>query len=135
MASFEFPLLRKLTPLGVISDPKVPLVVHTLVGDITYQFLLDTGADFSLAPRRLAQQVGLNWERLPTAQILGVGAGAMAARVGSLPLRIGDVELSVRCMFVDISAAPFLLGRADILDRFVITLDAVRERITLTEAF
>ena len=51
-------------------------------------FLLDTGADFSVAPRRLAQQVGLEWTTLPEAQVVGVEQGSGRARMGPLPIRL-----------------------------------------------
>jgi predicted aspartyl protease len=133
LASIEFPLLQKQTPLGLVSDPKVPVVVHTMVGDVAFQFLIDTGADFSLAPRRLARQVGLDWEALAEAEITGVSRGAVLARVGALPLRVGNTDITVRCLFTDRPPALFLLGRADFLDRFRLTVDTQLRRIILTE--
>lgn len=130
--SIEFPLLYKQTPFGPLSDPKIPVGVKTLTGYHTYRFLVDTGADFSVVPRRLAQQVGLDWDTLPEAQMRGVGQGSVEARLGHLPIRLGRVELSVRCLFVDTRIA-FILGRADFLDRFVLTIDHAQHRIVLAE--
>lgn len=65
--------------------------------------------------------------------MLGVEGGGISARLGRLPLRIGGVELQVRCLFLDSRKALFLLGRADFLERFVLTLDTQRQRIVLTE--
>jgi len=94
---------------------------------------LDTGADFSTAPRWLAEQTGLNWESLAATWVTGVGSEVMAVRAGALPIRLGDIDLTVRCLFIDSAAAPFVLGRADVLEHFVITIDASNQRITLTE--
>jgi len=70
--SNALPLRSKLTTFGRVSDPTIPIAVQTLVGERAYMFLLDTGADFSVASRRLAQQVGLEWATLPEAQVVGV---------------------------------------------------------------
>ena len=131
--SIEFPLPQKTTAFGPVSDPKIPVAVKTSKGFRTFRFLIDTGADFSLAPRRLAQQVGLNWDVLTPAQVIGVEQGGVRARLGLLPIRLGDVELSVRCLFVDTAKALFLLGRADFLDRFVLTVDQGNGKIVLVE--
>jgi predicted aspartyl protease len=131
--SIEWPLRSKLTPFGRVSDPTIPVVVRTPSGDRTYAFLLDTGADFSVAPRRLAQQVGLEWTTLPEAQVVGVEQGGVRARVGQLPIRVGSLTCTVRCLFMDTPRAPFILGRADFLDRFLLTIDPVQQRIVLTE--
>lgn len=72
-------------PLGV---PTIPIAVQTPAGERIYMFLLDTGADFSVAPCRLAQQVGLEWTTLPEAQVVGVEQGGVRARVGPLPIRL-----------------------------------------------
>lgn len=131
--SIEFPLPQKSTPFGPVSDPKIPLTVRTLAGYRTYRFLIDTGADFSLAPQRLAQQIGLDWDALPETQVMGVEQGGVRARLGHLPIRFGSIELTVRCLFVDARKSLFILGRADFLDRFVLTIDQPRQRIILTE--
>jgi predicted aspartyl protease len=68
--SIEFPLQQKLTPFGLVSNPTIPETVRTPTADRIYAFLLDTGADFSVAPRRLARQI---WFRLGNA---ARGAGA-----------------------------------------------------------
>ena len=132
--SIEFPLLRKQTSFGPISDPKIPVLVRTLAGQVSYRFLVDTGADFSVAPRLLAEQVGLEWTTLPEIRMVGVEQRGVRARLGQLPIRLGSTELSVRCLFVDAPKALFILGRADFLDRFVLTIDQAQQRIVLTES-
>jgi len=129
----EFALSRKLTRFGLISDPRIPVTVLTVPRPQTFRFLLDTGADFSLAPRRLAEEAGLSWSSLDEVQVVGVERRGVTARLGQLPLRIGTTELSVRCVYVQGPGAPFILGRADFLDRFVLTIDTRRERILLDE--
>lgn len=131
--SIEFPLPQKSTPFGPVSDPKIPVAVRTPGGYRTYRFLIDTGADFSLAPRRLAQQIGLDWDALPETQVMGVEQGGVKARLGHLLIRLGSIELNVRCLFVDTRKSLFILGRADFLDRFVLTIDHAQQRIILTE--
>lgn len=100
-----------------------------------FDFLVDTGADVSVAPRRVAQQVGLDWQALPEMTAVGIERGGVVGRLGGLPIRLAGVDFALRCLFLDVplSRAPFLLGRADFLDRFVLTLDASRGRIILTE--
>ena len=131
--SLEFPLAQKRTPFGSVSDPKIPVTVRTRAGEQRYRFLIDTGADFSLAPRDLAEEIGLDWDRLPEARLMGIEQGGVRARLGHLPIRIGDSELALRCLFVDHPRGLFILGRADFLDRFVLTIDHSHLRIVLTE--
>ena len=131
--SIEFPLREKLTLFGRVSDPTIPVTIQTQAGARTYMFLVDTGADCAVAPRRLAQQAGLVWLALPLAQVVGIGQGGVSTRVGPLTLEVGPWTFTVRCMFVDASRAPFILGRADFLDRLILTIDPTQRRIVLTE--
>jgi predicted aspartyl protease len=131
--SIDFPLLWRQTAFGVVSDPKIPVTIPTLAGARSYYFLVDTGADFSLAPRSVAIDVGLDWNRLPHAAITGVEQGTLQARLGQMPLRIRGIDLSVRCLFLGMPNTDFILGRADFLDRFVLTIDQPRRRIILDE--
>jgi predicted aspartyl protease len=132
--SFEFPLLTKRSIFGLISDPRIPVMVPTRAGPEEQSFLVDTGADVSLAPRYLAEKIGLPWERLPQAAITGIEQGGMRARVGRLPISVGDVNLSVRCFFVEPAGTLFVLGRVDFLDRFILTIDQPGRRIVLEAA-
>jgi hypothetical protein len=133
VSSIEFELLQKATPFGSITDPTIPVGVRTLSGVETYWFLLDTGADSSAGPRSLAEQAGSDWDRLPAARVTGVGTGMAEVRFGDLQILLGGVSLTVRCLFIDSSQAPFVLGRADVLERFAVAMDARSGWITLTE--
>jgi len=57
---------------------------------------------------------------------------AIQVRISQLH-RGGWPARTVRCLFVDAPRVPFILGRADFLDRFVLTIDPAQRRIILTE--
>ena len=86
-----------------------------------------------MASRSLAQRIGHDWAGLPETMVTGIGPGAVPAKLGSLPIRLGEIELSVRCPFLDQRDAPYVLGCADILDRFALTIDAGQGKIIFTE--
>jgi hypothetical protein len=94
-------------------------------------FLVDTGAEFAVATRQIAKLAGLQWESLPETRMFGVDLALVSARLGRLPIRIGSVDLSVRCLFVANPRTPLILGRADFLDRFVLTIDQPGRKIIL----
>jgi hypothetical protein len=81
----------------------------------------------------MAQEVGHDWDKLSTVGVTGVGRGRAPAKLGSLPIRLGTVELSIRCLFMDQRVAPFILGCADVLDRFAVTIDVGQGKIIFTE--
>lgn len=131
--SIEFALLLKETPFGLISDPRIPIGLPTSPGLEVIHFRIDTGADFSVAPRRFAEFAGPDWETLPDARIAGVGHGNLPVRIGRLPILVSQRRLTIQCFFVDSRRLLLLLGRTDFLDRFVFTIDQPRRRIILDE--
>jgi gag-polyprotein putative aspartyl protease len=133
LVSIEFPLPRRWSPFGAIIEPKILIEVQTLAGYRGRHVLVDTGADISVASRGLAPRIGHDWDRLPHVNITSIGPGQVSAKLGRLPLRIGGIELSVRCLFLDQRDVPYVLGCTDVLDRFVLTIDAGQRKIILTE--
>jgi hypothetical protein len=131
--SIEFALAFRRTPFGRLSDPQIPVTGRCPGSYLDLRFLIDTGAEFAPAPRELAARAGLVWDALPAIRMVGVEQGSVPVRLGRLPIRIGESELVVRCRFAANSRTPFLLGRADFLDRFVLTIDLPRQRIILMD--
>jgi hypothetical protein len=131
--SIEFPLSRRWTPYGPLIEPRILVQVRTLAGYRGRHFLLDTGADLSVSPRSLAERIGHDWNRLPVVMASGIGPGHVRTRLGTLPLQIGAIELSIRCLFLDQLDAPYILGCADVFDRFAVAIDAGQGKIILTE--
>lgn len=84
-------------------------------------------------PRRLTGDLGLNWNTLPAFRVSGVGQGSVPAKIGPLSIRLSGIELTVRCLFLDQRDAPYILGCADVLDRFALTIDAGQRKIVFTE--
>jgi hypothetical protein len=114
-------------------DLKIIIEVQTTTGYRGRRFLVDTGAELSAAPRRLATEVGHDWNRLPSLAVTGVGPGRLPVRLGTLSIRLGEIELSVRCLFLDQPDGPLVLGCVDVLDRFALTIDAGVGKIIFTE--
>ena len=129
----EFPLSEKHSRFGLIPDPKITLHVRTTSGYLPYRFLLDTGADVSMVPLSMAEDLGIDVSRCPADRCSGIEGRPVLVYHATIAVRIGHVDLSLRCLISENDATPFLLGRADLFSRFSITFDNVRKRISLTE--
>ena len=70
---------------------------------------------------------------LPMIEVAGVGPGRVSAKLGSLLLRIGGSDVSARCLFLEQRDVPYILGCANVLDRFALTIDAGQGKIVFTE--
>jgi predicted aspartyl protease len=99
--------------LGTIHRP----VVTIRVWSDTYRhwqavrMLVDTGADYSIFPRYMATLLGIQWQKLPVKETLGIGGRQEIAFIDQLKIKIGSVERIIPAGFIASAKTPALLGR------------------------
>ncbi len=129
--SFEFPIGEIATEYGPLSDPTIWLPVRTFDGHVLLQFLVDSGASFAMLPWTMAGVLGVDLAGARERVARGIEGHGVAARVGEITVTIGDVELTVPCLFSSNEECPYLLGRLGFFSRFNITFDNRRKKIVL----
>lgn len=122
------------------SDPAAPLLPVSLrMQDgrfIRQLFVVDSGADVCLGPRRLCVLLGLTWEAGIPVELRGIAPGeecVVKAMIHTVELRVHEakMDLSLPFCFAD-GAAPLLLGREGFFDAFRILFDK-RNAVTTFE--
>ena len=131
--SIDFPYPAKKTSLGTELNPVIPIEILTLKGFATFDFLLDSGADFTLVPRRVVDLLGVDLKTAPSTRTFGVEGGGIRVFIGRITIRIGPEVLRIRCFFSERDDAPFLLGRMDVFSKFRIELDPKAKKIRFTK--
>ena len=124
--------MRQKTPTGTNYRPVVDLVFEEKKNYNLYSFILDSGADISLAPRHLAERIGLNWARGSIISLTGISPKpkcSVDGRIQEAAAFLPDLalNLSLPICFAD-GNAPYLIGREGFFDRFNITLDKKKRR-------
>ncbi len=136
MSSFTREWARQKTRSGIIHRPIVDLLFAERRGHNLYTFIVDSGADISLAPRGLAERIGLDWAKGSKTTLRGISP----KRVCSVEGRIHNVnailpdlalQLELPLCFAE-GDAPYLIGREGLFDRFKITLDKTNQRTSFT---
>lgn len=127
--SIEFPLININTKFGIIPTPLLDVSVLTNAGYQLYQFLFDTGADFTMLPRYMAEDTGLNLKTLPQIRSMGIEGKGIIVYVGNIRIKVGTEELTILCLFSEKDTTPFLLGRMDIFLHFSINFDNKHKRV------
>lgn len=130
--STEFPLTQKATPLGLIPDCKIPISILTQFGYESFIFVLDTGADCSMAPLSLAEDIGIDLSQCPSYLSMGIEGKGLKTFLGKISIKIGDEALEIRCLFADRETTPYILGRMDLFSHFSIMFDNQHNKIRFT---
>ena len=90
-------------------------------------FVVDSGADVSMGPRRLCELVGLRWEDGELTELQGIAPReecVVRARIHTLPIFVREAacQLSIPFCFAE-GDAPLLLGREGFFDAFRVEFD------------
>ena len=90
-------------------------------------FVVDSGADVSMGPRRLCELVGLRWEDGDMTQIRGIAQNeecVVQAAIHMLDIFIRDAgcQLTIPFCFAE-GDAPLLIGREGFFDAFRVAFD------------
>lgn len=120
-----------------IWGPLLDIFLSTVAGrEIRETFFVDSGADRSMAPRRICDLLGLAWEKGKPVQLQGISPReecTVAATIHPVEIHIREVacRITIPICFAE-GDAPFLLGRDGFFDAFRITFDK-RNLLTLFE--
>ncbi len=126
----EFPYLVKQTELGLIFTPYCWMEVLTKKGVWRkHKFLFDTGADYTSVPKFMSVVVGVDLTKARQEVMYTANNESMITYVSKIHLRLDHLELIIPCVFTERDDTPFLLGRSGLIDRFEMTLSAVKRKL------
>ncbi|MBI3540908.1 MAG: aspartyl protease family protein [Deltaproteobacteria bacterium] len=128
-STVEFPLSPLKSREGLVAEPIIPVAVSTPEGFKLYDFLVDSGADFSVLPHSLATEIGIDLKRCQTSTTLGVEGRGTKIHHSRIVIKIGPWRGQIRCAFASHDRIPPLLGRLDLFSKFNITFHASRKSI------
>ena len=131
--SIEFPIVNKRTTFGIIPDALICVDIVTRYGYQPLEFLLDTGADFTMLPHHMADIIGIDLSNCPQGRSYGIEGEGVKVYASRIQIRIGNVELKTRCLFSEKETTAYILGRADIFSVFNISFDNQNKKIKLSE--
>lgn len=120
------------TPEGAdIGVPILDVLLKSRTGRrVRETFVVDSGADISLAPRTLCEKLGITWRKGSRKELSGISSKkecVVAARVHDVEIypREANCRIVIPLCFAE-GEAPLLLGREGFFDAFRIEFDKAR---------
>jgi len=120
IASFPFTFIGK-TKLGKIYRPYAIISAYSKARKKwqPLEMIIDTGADYSLFPKRYAAILGISLiQECETETTLGVGGSETVYQYRKLPIMIGKWQKNIPVGFLEREDIPPLLGRLGCLEIF-----------------
>lgn len=96
-------------------------------------FLFDTGADVTSLPISVAKKLGVDLSKCPQESMTGYEGTSVFVYRSKIKIKLDRKVVTVPCVFTPIEHVPILLGRAGILDKFIMTLDGEKKEILFEE--
>lgn len=118
IAVFPFTFIGK-TKLGEIYRPYAIVLAYSKVRNKwqPVEMVVDTGADYTLLPKRYSVILGIDLTRDCAAETtLGVGGVETVYQYKNLPVKLGNWEKKIPVGFLERDDVPALLGRLDCLE-------------------
>ena len=117
--------------------PEIPVLVQSRNGLLPRYFLLDSGADLSMAPHELCRQIGLRWQDGIPITLRGISQRRtcwVQGRIHRVNILISDANLILHIPMVFARGnAPFILGREGFFDLFDVSFAKSRRQIILEQ--
>lgn len=120
-------------PTGVSTYRLIlPVLIRGPHGFIERDYLVDSGADLSMAPWDLARELGLRWKDSTPITLRGISRRKVClvqGRIHEVDILIPDAGALLRLPMVFARGnAPFVLGREGFFDVFNITFEKANRR-------
>src|SRR3989344_6038711 len=123
-------------PEGLIFQPKIPITVYGPTGKISFDALVDTGADHTIFPRFNASHIGAPLHEKNVSYTNGIGSDGIKSFYAEgieLEMKV-DNEIcrwTAPVWFSEQDDFPALLGRKGFLEYFTATFDGENSILTL----
>jgi len=120
VASFPFTFIGK-TKLGIIYRPYAVVLAFSKIRSKwqPLEMIIDTGADYTLLPKRYAGILGINLSQdCIKEKTLGIGGTETVYQYKNLPVKINKWQKKIPVGFLKRDNVPPLLGRLECLEIF-----------------
>jgi len=121
---------REVTPSGkIVYRPTLVLHIKEKTEIVKHRFIVDSGADISMMPKRIADEMGIDWGKGEKTEMRGIAQKEecnVCGRIHEINVIIPDIELEIQIPVCFVKGnSPFLLGREGFFDYFRVTFEKV----------
>lgn len=118
MDNIDFPFQYDVFPeFGRMFVPIAKIGLNTINGLVHYNFIVDTGADFTTLPHHMAIRLRIDLKKAKRSIAEGIGGHKIHTWLSEIELVLSEkTTIKVPVSITNENSTPFLLGRAGLLD-------------------
>lgn len=124
ITSFPFTYIGN-TKLGKIYRPYAFVLAFSKIRNKwqPIEMIIDSGADYTLLPKRYAAVLGIRLEECVREKSVGIGGAKTVYQYKNLPIKIGKWEQKIPVGFLEREDVPALMGRLGCIEEFRLIFD------------
>ena len=130
MTSFPYRPIR-IRRVGIHRRPFTTAVLSYKDKLVELDFLVDSGADFTVVPKSVGEQLGFETPTKSIDHFMGAGGGVVPYVLKRVRLQIGEIPIIGRIAWALEEVTP-VLGRLDVFDQLSVSFDRQRKRVIFT---
>lgn len=127
MTSFPYHPIR-IRKVGIHWRPFATAILSYKGNSVKLEFLVDSGADFTVVPKSVGKQLGFETPAKSVDHFMGAGGGVVPYVLKRVGLRIGETSIAARIAWALDEVTP-VLGRLDVFDQLSVSFDRQRKRV------
>ncbi len=120
---------------GKTLRPVIPITLVNKDKKISYEVLVDSGADLCIFDAELAEVLDINLKNAPMREVFGVGGKASVYYFHKITIEVGGWPYEIEAGFMKSVAGnvmPYgLVGQNGFFDKFTVKFDLTKEEIEL----
>lgn len=116
--------------------PVIPIKLFYKANKISFWALVDSGADFCLFNRNIAEELGIQFEQGDKLEAFGVIGKGVAAHFHEIELKVGTYSYKTKAVFAEnLSEIRYgLVGQIGFFDEFIVKFDRSNQEIEVTRS-
>ena len=126
MTSFPYRPIR-IRRVGIHWRPFTTAILSYKDQLVELDFLVDSGADFTVVPKSVGEQLGFETPTKAVDHFMGAGGGVVPYVLKRVRLQIGEIPIIGRIAWALEEVTP-VLGRLDVFDQLSVSFDRQRKR-------
>lgn len=113
-----------------ILRPVIPIEIHHHDLEISYEVLIDSGADICIFNSGLTDILGVNLVKGIKKQIIGATGFPQDLYIHPISIVVGSIKFKLDVGFMDISYNSYgIVGQMGFFDKFIVKFDLKKEEI------
>lgn len=114
--------------------PVIPVSLNHKNHSIRYEALIDSGADFNIFPREIAQRLNINLKKEDIIYFSGLEDNLIEGFKARVFLRIGEATFKTKVVFADLNGKSGILGQNGFFDLFEVKFNLLEKEIEITKS-